>query len=81
MPLVAFLFLAVVCFALLGFACACLTDNPLQALERALAGIALVPALVEVWPAAALVLLAAMWATARLVAAPPSPATLQRFLL
>jgi hypothetical protein len=83
MPLVAFILLAIVCLALFGFACACLSDHPMQALERALGSISAVPALVEVWSLVALVALAA----AMFVTAPGerararSPALLQRFLL
>ena len=83
MPLVAFLLLAVVCLALLGFACACLSDQPMQALERALGAIPSLPALVEVWSLMALSLLAA--GSALTVVRPrsrsPSPALLQRFLI
>ena len=84
MPLLAFILLAIVCLALFGFACACLSDNPMQAHERALGAIPALPALVEMWSALASVglgsaaLLAAS-ATAR--ARAPSPAGLQRFLL
>lgn len=83
LPLVVFLLLAVICLALLGFACACLTDHPMQALERALAAIPLVPAVVELWPAAVAALLAAAgWVTfRRLPESALSPAALQRFLL
>jgi hypothetical protein len=83
MPLVAFILLAVVCLALLGFACACLSDQPMQALERALGAIPSLPALVEVWSLMALSLLAA--GSALTVVRPrsrsPSPALLQRFLI
>jgi hypothetical protein len=84
MPLVAFILLAIVCLALLGFACACLSDHPMQALERALGAIPALPALVEVWSRLALLALAssavlAVTTTAR--ARAPSPAALQRFLL
>ncbi|MGH3040460.1 MAG: hypothetical protein ACRDNG_01730 [Gaiellaceae bacterium] len=84
MPLVAFILLAIVCLALFGFACACLSDQPMQALERALGAIPALPALVEVWSVLAVLALAsgallvtAMTARARA----PSPAALQRFLL
>jgi hypothetical protein len=83
MPLVAFILLALVCLALFGFACACLSDHPMQALERALGTLAALPALIEVWSVLTLVgaasgaLLAAVTARAR----SPSPAGLQRFLL
>jgi hypothetical protein len=82
MPLVAFVLLAVICLALVGFACACLTDYPAVAIERALSAIPALPALVQVWTFVAVV--AAM--TAFVVAGPrmatgrASPALLQRFL-
>jgi hypothetical protein len=83
MPLLAFILLAILCLALFGFACACVSDQPLQALERALGGIPALPALVEVWSLVALLALAsAMLATApKARARAPSPALLQRFLL
>jgi uncharacterized SAM-binding protein YcdF (DUF218 family) len=84
MPLLAFILLAIVCLALFGFACACLSDHPMQALERALGAIPALPALVEVWLALAVLglgsgalLTAAVAARARA----PSAAGLQRFLL
>jgi hypothetical protein len=84
MPLLAFILLAIVCLALFGFACACLSDQPMQALERALGAIPALPALVEVWSMLALVGLgsgALLAATAMARARAPSPAALQRFLL
>ena len=83
MPLVAFILLAVVCLALFGFACACLSDQPMQALERALAAVPALPALIEVWSLMALSLLAAGSALAvvRPRSRSPSPALLQRFLI
>jgi hypothetical protein len=80
LPLLAFLLLAVLCLAILGFVCACLADQPMQALERATAASALLPALIEVWaPAAAALLLAwAVFGSGLTLA--PSPARLQRFL-
>jgi len=82
MPLFAFILLAALCLALVGFACTCLTDHPMQAIEHALSAIPALPALVEIWASSALVLLASAW----LLAAPlgvrrPSAAVLQRFLL
>jgi hypothetical protein len=84
MPLVTFLLLAVVCLALFGFACACLSDHPMQALDRAVGVGPALPALVEVWSLLAVVALAAgallpRRATAR--ARAPSAALLQRFVL
>jgi hypothetical protein len=83
MPLVAFILLAVVCLALLGFACACLSDQPMQALERALGAIPSLPALIEVWSLMLVSLLAAGYALAvvRPRSRSPSPALLQRFLI
>jgi hypothetical protein len=49
MPLVAFILLAVVCLLLIGFVCACLSDHPAQAVERALALGGALPPLVVVW--------------------------------
>jgi hypothetical protein len=84
MPLVAFILLALVCLALLGFACACLSDHPMQAIERAVGVIPALPALVEVWSLVALLALgsgAVLTATTTARARAPSPASLQRFLL
>jgi hypothetical protein len=84
MPLVAFILLAVVCLALFGFACACLSDHPMQAVERALGGVPALPALIEVWLLLALIALAAAAFAASATsprARTPSPASLQRFLL
>jgi hypothetical protein len=81
MPLVVFVLLAILCLAFLGFACACLSDSPMQAIERALGSIPALRPLVEVWSLVALLALA----SAPLATAPraraPSPAALQRFLL
>jgi len=82
MPLVAFVLLALVCLALIGFACACLSDQPAQALERATSIGSALPPLVEVWA-----LLIASLATVPLVLllgerarSRASPILLQRFL-
>jgi hypothetical protein len=82
MPLVVFILLALVCLGLLGFACACLSDQPAAALERRVQAPALAPAVVEVWPA----ILFGVSAAELLVFAPvaargrASPELLQRFL-
>lgn len=84
MPLVAFILLLLICLLLLGFVCACFTDQPMQALERALAGVAALPALVEVWSLMALAALGSAFLVrdaARARARAPSPELLQRFLL
>lgn len=82
MPLIAFVLLAVVCLALLGFACACLSDQPAQAIERALSLGAASPPLLEVW---VLLVASLMFAPVVLAAGErgrsrASPASLQRFL-
>ncbi len=81
MPLIAFILLALVCFALFGFACACLSDHPMQALERALSTIPALPALVEVWALTVLALFAAgiLVAGGETLSRSLSPAVLQRF--
>jgi hypothetical protein len=82
MPLVVFILLAVVCLASLGFACACLTDQPAQAIDRATTLGSALPPLVEVW---SLVLMTLMGGGYVLVlrertSSRASPALLQRFL-
>ena len=82
MPLVAFLLLAVVCLALLGFACACMTDQPAQAVDRATSLGSAPPPLIEVWSLVAIALLGGgfiVLARER-AASRASPAALQRFL-
>ncbi len=82
MPLIPFILLAVVCLALLGFACACLSDQPLQALDRALSTGQALPPLVEVWTLAFAALLGAsvLVAVRHPGGSRASPALLQRFL-
>jgi len=81
MPLLVFILLAIVCLALLGFACACLGDHPLQAIERALGAIPSLPPLTAVWSPITVGLLALLGSssTRRRIEA-PSLAALQRFL-
>ncbi len=84
MPIVAFVLLAVVCLALLGFACACLNVHPMQALERSLGAIPALPALIELWSALVLASFGAGFLIVYFPAArarAPSAATLQRFRL
>ncbi|MGH2996373.1 MAG: hypothetical protein ACRDM9_08660 [Gaiellaceae bacterium] len=81
MPLVGFVLLAVLCIALLGFACACLSDHPMQALERALAAIPAAPALIEVWSLALALAVAGAFAATRGMRTAPTPTALQRLLL
>jgi hypothetical protein len=49
MPLIAFILLAVVCLALFGFACACLSDQPAKAIDRATAIGSGLPPVISVW--------------------------------
>ncbi|MGH3058669.1 MAG: hypothetical protein ACRDOP_05970 [Gaiellaceae bacterium] len=82
LPLIVFFLLALVCLGVFGFACACLSDQPALALERALQGPAM-PALVELWPVVILGLLApalALIVREVLARGRASPAQLQRFL-
>jgi hypothetical protein len=83
LPLLVFVLLLVFGLLLLGFACACITDHPVQAIERALAAIPALPPLVEVWSvtAAALMALSLLVGHRARPVARPSPAVLQRFLL
>ena len=67
---------------LVGFACACLTDHPMQAIEKALSAIPAAPAIIVVWS----VIAAGLFASALALRLPrsarerASPAVLQRFL-
>jgi len=81
---VVFVLLVLVCLVLFGFACACLTDQPAQALERAMAALAHLPAVMVVWTFLSLLLgvgLASTWlAASSRPFGRASPALLQRFL-
>jgi hypothetical protein len=82
LPLIVFILLAVLCLLLIGFACACLSDHPGQAVERAMSAPAATPALIEVWSLVVLSLFAAPLVLTRRVGGfgRASPAQLQRFL-
>jgi hypothetical protein len=81
MPLIAFILLAIVCLALIGFACACLSDQPMQAVDRALSmGTGLMP-LIEVWTLVLSMAVASLFVVrARPASGRASPQLLQRFL-
>ncbi len=83
LPLIAFILLAVVCLALIGFACACLTEHPMQAVDRVLSAMAELPPLTEVWSLFAVVLAGAgaAFIVGQQANGRASPAVLQRFLL
>jgi uncharacterized membrane protein YidH (DUF202 family) len=82
LPLVVFILLFVVLLMLLGIACACATDHPMQAAERAIASISALPAIIEIWAyaATALVMVALVMPIRRQALGRASPADLQRFL-
>lgn len=83
MPLIAFILLAVICLALLGFACACLSDHPTQAIDKAVASGQALPPVIEVWSVVLLLLVGAglLIAVENRARQRASPAFLQRFLL
>jgi len=82
MPLLVFILLAVVCLALLGFACACLTDQPAQAVDRATSLGSALPPLIEMWSLVFVTLMGASFLVAvrERASSRASPALLQRFL-
>jgi protein-S-isoprenylcysteine O-methyltransferase Ste14 len=82
MPPLAFILLAVVCVAILGFACACLSEQPAQALERVVSTGSALPPLIEVWSLVfvAFVGTALLLVEARRAPSRASPVVLQRFL-
>lgn len=82
MPLVAFVLLVVFAILLLGLACACISDHPALAIERALSAPASLPPLIEVWAwlVVATALLTIPLARRCALVTRGSPAELQRFL-
>jgi hypothetical protein len=82
LPLVAFVFVVLLAVLLLGFACACITDHPALALERALAAMASIPPLNAIWLLLVVLLAPSVTVLARTRPAVVrgSPAELQRFL-
>jgi hypothetical protein len=82
LPLIVFILLAVLCLLLIGFACACFSDQPAQAIERIVSAAAATPAAIEVWSLVILSLLTVPLVGARRAGGfgRASPAQLQRFL-
>lgn len=81
MALVVVILLTLICLGLVGFACACMSDQPAVALERVVQAPALAPLVGEVWPAL-LSGAASAWlllSTAVVARGRASPAVLQRF--
>lgn len=83
MPLVVFILLVILALMLLGLACACLTDSPMQTIERLLSAVLAPFVLSDVWSpglAAWVMTIALVVASARAtLPARASPAALQRF--
>mgnify|MGYP000271127051 CR=1 FL=1 len=82
MPLIVFVFLALLILMLVGFACACLGDSPMQVIERVLSAFAQLPAVAVAWTLMFAMLLLAMprLQPQRAGGGRASPAALQRFL-
>lgn len=80
-PLWAFLLLAILCLAMLGVACACLSDQPAQAADRAHSAMSALPGVVELWSFGLLALALVSAVFLRRTALTPSPVALQRLLL
>ena len=80
MPFLAFVLLAVICLALVGFACACFDDQFVQALDRVAQSVP--AAVIVLWSALAMGALLSLPLIAFHVPAfgRASPALLQRFL-
>lgn len=83
LPLVVFLLLFVLLLMLVGFACACFGDEPMQAVDRALSVLSDQAPVIEVWSSLIAALFAApfLLLARRFSARAPSQATLQRFLI
>ena len=83
MPVVVFVLLLIVVVMMVGFACACLGGQPMQALGRSADGPPALPPLIELWALLTVLLVRTSLVLARRIAATgrASPATLQRFLL
>ena len=81
LPLIVFVLVAIAVLMLLGLACACLTDDPMQTLERLLAFVPALPGPVNAWATLLAVLATSLLLVAQTRAAGgrASPALLQRF--
>jgi hypothetical protein len=82
LPFIAFVLLFVLIVMLVGVACACATDHPMQAIERALSAISTAPPAIQVWTYAfaAIVGFALVAQRRRGAFGRASPQELQRFL-
>lgn len=82
LPLFVFVAVVILLLLVLGFACACLSDHPVQVLERVLTAMASLPPIVVVWVVVGSLGFASMLRAREtvLVASGRSSAELQRFL-
>lgn len=82
LPLIVFILLFVLLLMVVGIACACATDHPMQSVERALAAIPAAPAVIELWAYtfAAILLVPFAFPRRQRALGRASPQALQRFL-
>lgn len=81
LPPVVFILLLIFLLLMLGIACVCISDHPVQPIERALGAITAAPPVMEIWTLmVVLMFVSAVLIRPRTVASRASPATLQRFL-
>ena len=82
MPLIVFLLLLLLVVMLVGLACACLTDNPMQTIERVVSAFAQLPTVAVAWTLmfATLVLAMPRLQPQKAGRGRASPVALQRFL-
>lgn len=83
LPLIVFVLLVILALMLLGLACACLTEQPMQTIERLLSAVVAQLALIDVWSRQLAALVTAMAlvvaSTRATLPSRASPAVLQRF--
>lgn len=81
LPLFVFVLLLLLLLIMLGFACACISDHPVQAMERALAAIPSAAPVIELWTLSLLAFVAVTGiAKQRRTPERASPSMLQCFL-
>ncbi len=82
MPLIAFLLLLVILLMMIGIACACATDHPMKAADRAVSAAVATPALIEIWTYtfSAVLLVVSFAPQTRRAFGRASPQELQRFI-
>jgi hypothetical protein len=80
LPLAVFIFLFLLALMLVGLACACLTEHPMQAVDRAITAIPAAPAIVDIWAVSIAAVMLAVWVRRPChTCGRASPAQLQRF--